>query len=84
MLGIDGRQTHVDRANFVFKFKEVERDRYDFVTHDHFRVDFREFGRFDIVLCLGLMYHISKHVELMEKISEVNDDVPLINTALAQ
>jgi hypothetical protein len=30
------------------------------------------------------MYHMSKHVELMEKISEVNDDVPLINTALAQ
>jgi hypothetical protein len=41
-------------------------------------------GCFDIVLCLGLMYHISKHVELMEKISEVNDDVPLINITLAQ
>jgi hypothetical protein len=30
------------------------------------------------------MYHISKHVELMEKISEVSDDVLLIDTALAR
>jgi SAM-dependent methyltransferase len=82
VLGIDGRQMHVDQANFVFEVEEVERGRYDFVAGDLFGLDFRTFGRFDIVLCLGLMYHISKHVELMEKIAEVNDDVLLIDTNL--
>jgi tRNA (mo5U34)-methyltransferase len=83
VLGIDGRQMHIDQANFVFEVEGVDRSRYDFVAGDLFGVDFREFGRFDVVLCLGLMYHVSKHVELMEKISEVSDDVLLIDTALS-
>jgi 2-polyprenyl-3-methyl-5-hydroxy-6-metoxy-1,4-benzoquinol methylase len=54
VLGIDGRQMHVDQANFVLEVEEVERDKYDFVAGDLFKLDFREYGRFDIVLCLGL------------------------------
>jgi tRNA (mo5U34)-methyltransferase len=84
VLGIEGRQMHVDQANFVFEVKEVDRARYDFIMNDLFRVDLREFGRFDVVLCLGLMYHVSKHIELMEKISEVNDDVLIIDTNLSK
>src|SRR5215218_8439157 len=30
VLGIEGRQMHVDQASFVFEVKEVESDRYDF------------------------------------------------------
>lgn len=84
VLGIDGRQMHVDQANFVFEVEEIEGDRYDFVAGNIFEMDLERFGRFDVVLCLGLMYHISKHVELMEKISAVNDDVLLIDTTLAR
>jgi SAM-dependent methyltransferase len=84
VLGVDGRQMHVDQANFVFEVEGIEKDRYDFIESDFFAMDVREFGRFDIVLCLGLMYHVSKHMNLMEKISEVNDDVLLIDTALAK
>ena len=83
VLGIDGRQTLLDQANFVFEANEIQTDRYDFVTGNLFDVDFRRFGNFDIVLCLGLMYHTSKHVELMEKISEVNSDLLVIDTTLS-
>jgi SAM-dependent methyltransferase len=83
VLGLDGRQMHVDQANFVFEVNEIDDDRYDFVAGNLFDVDLRRFGTFDIVLCLGLMYHISKHVHLMEKISEVNSDVLLIDTTLS-
>jgi tRNA (mo5U34)-methyltransferase len=83
VLGIDGRQMHVDQANFVFEAKEVERERFDFFSGDLFETNLRRFGTFDVVLCLGLMYHISKHVELMEKISEVNSDVLVIDTTLS-
>ena len=83
VLGIDGRTMHVDQANLVFEAKEVERDRYDFFLGDLFETDLRRFGTFDVVLCLGLMYHVSKHVELMEKISEVNNDVLVIDTSLS-
>jgi tRNA (mo5U34)-methyltransferase len=83
VLGIEGRQMHVDQASFVFEVKEVERDRYDFVMGDIFKTDFRQFGTFDVVLYLGLMYHISKPMELMEKISEVNDDILVVDTTLS-
>jgi tRNA (mo5U34)-methyltransferase len=84
VLGIEGRQMHVDQANFVFEVEGVERDRYDFVLGDIFETDLRQFGTFDVVLCLGLMYHISKHVELMEKVSEVNDDILVVDTTLSK
>ncbi len=84
VLGVEGRQMHVDQANFVFEVKEVERDRYDFVVGDIFQTDLRQFGNFDVVLCLGLMYHVSKHVSLLEKISEVNDDILVVDTTLSK
>jgi SAM-dependent methyltransferase len=83
VLGIDGRQMHIEQANFVFEVKEVEKSRYDFVAGDIFATDFSRFGTFDVVLCPGLMYHISKHMELWEKISAVNSDVLMIDTRFA-
>jgi tRNA (mo5U34)-methyltransferase len=83
VLGIDGRQMHVDQSNFVFEVEGIDEDRYDFFVGNIFEVDFRQFGRFDVVLCLGLLYHVSKPVELLEKISEINDDVLVIDTALS-
>jgi tRNA (mo5U34)-methyltransferase len=83
VLGLDGRQMHVDQANFVFEVNEIESDRYDFVAANLFDADLRAYGTFDIVLCLGLMYHISKPVDLMEKIAQVNSDVLLIDTTLS-
>jgi tRNA (mo5U34)-methyltransferase len=82
VLGLDGRQMHVDQANFVFEVNEIEADRYDFVAGNIFDVDLRRFGTFDVVLCLGLMYHISKPVDLLEKIAQVNSDVLVIDTTL--
>jgi SAM-dependent methyltransferase len=83
VLGIDGRQMHIEQANFVFEVKEVEKSRYDFIASDIFATDFTQFGTFDVVLCPGLVYHISKHMELMEKISAVNSDILMIDTRLA-
>lgn len=83
VLGIEGRQRHIDQANFVFEVKGIEKSRYDFMVSNLFTVDMSRFGNFDVVLCPGLMYHISRHMELMEKISEVNSDVLLIDTTLA-
>ena len=83
VLGIDGRQMHVDQSEFVFEVNEVEKSRYDFITGDVFKTDLAEFGTFDIVLCLGLMYHISKHMDLMEIIDSVNTDLLVIDTSLS-
>jgi tRNA (mo5U34)-methyltransferase len=83
VLGVDFQQMHLEQANFVFEVKEVEKSRYEFIAGDIFSTDLTGFGDFDVVLCPGLMYHISKHMELMEKISAINSDVLMIDTRLA-
>lgn len=83
VVGIDGRQDHVDQSNFVFETLGVDEQRYKFLTDDVFAVDLRSLGTFDIVLCLGFLYHTSKHVELLEKIAQVNDDLLVIDTSLS-
>jgi 2-polyprenyl-3-methyl-5-hydroxy-6-metoxy-1,4-benzoquinol methylase len=83
VYGLEGRQMHVDQANLVFEINKVEPKRYRFVTGDIFRTDFTPLGKFDIVLCLGLLYHVSKPVELMEKIVSCNTDTLVIDSSLS-
>lgn len=83
VLGVDGRQMHVDQANLVFQAKEIEPQRYKFRTGNVFTDDFAGEGPFDIVLCLGLLYHVSKPVELIERIAAINTDVLLIDTEVS-
>jgi hypothetical protein len=49
-----------------------------------FDVDFPSLGQFDLVFCLGLLYHVSKPIELLEKIASVNSDILLIDTRVAK
>ena len=84
IVGIDGRQSHIDKANFVFNVKEIEKKRYDFHYGDIYNLDFKSFGEFDIVICLGFFHHVNKPIELLEKISEVNSDLLLLETRLTK
>jgi 2-polyprenyl-3-methyl-5-hydroxy-6-metoxy-1,4-benzoquinol methylase len=81
VLGIDGRQMHVDQANLVFDAKGVAPARYRFELADIFDLELQE-EPFDIVLCLGLLYHVSKPFELMERIAGWNSDLVVIDTTL--
>jgi SAM-dependent methyltransferase len=81
VLGIDGRQMHIDQAHLVFDAKGVEPNRYRFELSDIFDVELRD-EPFDIVLCLGLLYHVSKPFELMERIATWNHDLLVIDTRL--
>jgi SAM-dependent methyltransferase len=81
--GIDGRQMHVDQANLVFEALEIERSRYDFEFGNVLTRDFTDLGSFDLVLCLGLLYHIAKPFELFENLAKVSTDVLLIDTGVS-
>jgi SAM-dependent methyltransferase len=83
VLGVDARQMHIDQANFVFDVKNVPPDRYEFRCADIFDLDYRQLGPFDIVLCLGILYHISKPVELFEKIASAGARIVVVDTALS-
>ena len=84
VMGIDGRQMHIDQANFVFNVNEVEESRYKFIAGNIFDINLQELGTFDIVICLAMFHHVSKHIELLEKISQINEDILLIETRLSR
>lgn len=80
VLGIDGRKMHIDQANLVFEAKGVEPNRYRFEVSDVFELDLKNAEPFDVVLCLGLLYHVSKPFDLFERMSAWNSDLLVIDT----
>jgi hypothetical protein len=73
---------HIDQVKLVFDVKGVETHRYIFETADVFDLDLSHDDPFDIVLCLGLFYHVSRPIELMERMSAWNTDLLVLDTSL--
>ena len=63
--------------------RECEAHRLPSIEGNVLNLELKQFGAFDIVLCLGLMYHINKHMLLMEQIDQVNNDILVIDTELS-
>jgi len=83
VVGIDARPMHVDQANLVFRAKGVPQERYRFVVGNVFAGDLETLGGpFDVVLCLGLLYHVCKPMELFERIRAVSRDVLVIDSTV--
>ena len=80
VLGIDGRQMHVDQANLVFAAKGIDPSRYRFEAANILEHTFSEHR--DVVLCLGLLYHIAKPFELFERMTDAGAELIVIDTAV--
>ena len=68
VLGVDGRDNHIEKANRRFKEAGIEADRYRFEQGNILALP--PDPSFDIVLCLGVLYHVAKPVELFEVMAE--------------
>jgi tRNA (mo5U34)-methyltransferase len=82
VLGIDGRQMHIDQAGLVMEAKGVDPARYRFEQVNVF--DWEPNEQFDVVLCLGLLYHVSRPVELLERCSRWNSDLLVLDTKISR
>lgn len=78
--GVEGRASRVQWANEVFSHFGVDVRRYRVEERNVFDIDSAE--EFDVVLCLGLLYHVAKPFELLEQISRCNSDLLVIDTAV--
>ena len=83
VLGIDGRQMHIDQANVVFDAIGVDPRRYEFACANIVDFDYRAYESFDLVLCLGVLYHLDRPISLLKAIAESNTDLLVIETALS-
>ena len=79
VLGIDGREVHVDHAQLVFEAAGISPDRYRFQASNLFQYQrSAEEAPYDIVLCLGLLYHVAKPVELFEVMANAGANIIVI------
>jgi hypothetical protein len=73
VVAVEGRKRSLDRARFV---QGVLGDRKVTFTHGSLEtLDLVPLGRFDAVLCLGLLYHLPKPWTLVERMAAVADGV---------
>jgi len=82
-LGIEGREANIEKARFT---KEVlQLDNLDFVQDDVRNLSAEKYGRFDVVLCLGLLYHLDTPdvFQFIERLGEVSARICIVDTRIA-
>jgi len=83
VVGIEGRESHIEKARFAAEALSL--NNISFVQDDVRNLSVEKYGRFDVVLCLGILYHLNAPdvFHFMERISEVCQRLLIIDTHLA-
>jgi SAM-dependent methyltransferase len=83
VVGIEGRQSSVTKANFSREVLGLE--NLCFHTDDCRNFSLEKYGAFDIVFCQGLFYHLDfpSLVIFLEKVAEACNRVCYLNTHVA-
>src|SRR5438034_7278681 len=70
-VGIEGREANIEKARFAKQVLSLE--NLEFVQDDARNLSAEKYGHFDVVLCLGLLYHLDAPdvFSFVEKLSEV-------------
>lgn len=79
VLGIEGRRTNLDRASARFPIPNLR-----FVQDDVRQLTREKYGTFDVVLCLGILYHLDAPdcFRLLESVAEVCTGFAVIDTLI--
>lgn len=84
VIAVDARELHLQQLRLVLEQYQIEEDRCLLQQGNIFDLDFATFGDIDIVLCLGLLYHIAKPFELLERIASLQPRLLLIDTKISR
>lgn len=84
VVGLEGRPELVDAANKNFADYGADPARYRFVAGDLFHTLAEESGPFDVVLCLGFLYHTLRYNELFARIRQFDPKHLIIDTQVAK
>jgi tRNA (mo5U34)-methyltransferase len=81
-IGFDARDINIRKAHFVQA--QLETPRLTFRTQNLFDVDARREGPFDLVLCLGLIYHLEDPMGAVRKLRSLTRELCVIETEVAR
>lgn len=83
VVGFDARSELIDQANLIKSIVGVE--NVEFKTLDFWEMTPQLLGgTFDIVLCLGILYHLPKPLEALQLITQLAKTNILLDTAVFQ
>jgi SAM-dependent methyltransferase len=82
VLGVELDPDFVEQARLVFELKGIEQQRYRFEQGDLFARTFER--EFDVVLCLGVIDHVDRPVELFELIAATGAELIVIDSELSR
>lgn len=80
VVGIEGRPELVASAQETFAHYGIARERYRFFASDVFPAVASDDMKFDVVLCLGFLYHTLRYNELMFHIRQMQPRHLIIDT----
>jgi ubiquinone/menaquinone biosynthesis C-methylase UbiE len=83
VLGIEARQEHLDRARFVQQCYGL--DTIEYLQGDVRSLNHETHGEFDVVLCLGILYHLDVPdvFRFLDAIASVCRGVAIFDTHIA-
>jgi hypothetical protein len=79
VVGIEIDPRLVAAAHENFDAYNVDPDRYEFVQRDMFE-HFDDLEEFDVVLCFGILYHITDHMQLLGNIAGMEPQWLIVDT----
>jgi tRNA (mo5U34)-methyltransferase len=84
VVGVDVRAHNIQRATLLRDHYGIAPQRLQFVTADALELDVDEFGRFDVVLLLGLIYHLERPLEAIRVARRLSNRVCVIESQLTR
>jgi SAM-dependent methyltransferase len=83
VVGIEVREASIEKAKFVRDTLSLE--NLDLIQDDVRNLSKEKYGDFDVVLCLGILYHLDAPdvFPFLERIGEVCQDIAIIDTSIA-
>jgi len=82
VLGVDGSPKNIAQANLIREIVGLDGVEYRVLKADE--VSRAELGEFDLTLFLGLLYHLDKPVEALERLYDVTKRWAVVDTTLAR
>ncbi len=81
VIGFEARDQNLEKANLLKKHFGLE--NLAFVHQDVKRFDSQMFGMFDVVLALGILYHLDHPVEWLKQIAGATSRTLIVDTHFA-
>ena len=82
VVGFDAREVNIRKAQLVQSQLGIE--RVSFHVDNIFDVSPERYGTFELVLCLGLMYHLEDPMGALRRLRSVTREVVVIDTEVAR